>query len=66
MKAQKINIMLILLGVIIIFLEFNHFMFDGILGWLLTSLGAILIVVGVFYKSNNPIGLLLEMIFGLL
>lgn len=53
MKKIVPNIMFILLGAIILSLEF-YFMINGILGWLLTSIGIILVGIDIF-KGNNPL-----------
>ncbi|MBS4539664.1 hypothetical protein GOQ27_14415 [Clostridium sp. D2Q-11] len=67
MKGIKnnINIILIGLGIITLIIEFNFYMFNGILGWFLTTLGVILIGLGIFYKSKNPLKLLFEIILEL-
>ncbi|MDP4146059.1 MAG: hypothetical protein Q8936_16475, partial [Bacillota bacterium] len=59
MKDMKTNLILITLGAIILAVEFTV-KIDGILGWFLTSAGVILIGIGLFYKSKNPIKMLLE------
>ncbi|QGU95423.1 hypothetical protein GOM49_10285 [Clostridium bovifaecis] len=54
------NTIFLIWGVIILSLEF-HFMINGILGWLLTSIGIILIGVSIF-KGNNPFKVIFEFI----
>ncbi len=54
------NIVLLILGVIILAIEFI-FMINGTLGWLLTSGGIILIGASLF-KGNNPFKVIVEFI----
>ncbi|GFP76335.1 hypothetical protein [Clostridium fungisolvens] len=54
------NIIFLILGAILLILEF-HFMFDGTLGWLITSSGVILFGIGIF-KGNNPLRVILQFI----
>lgn len=67
MKKLKINlnIIFISLGSIILLIELTY-MINGLLGWLLTSIGVILVGIGIFYKSNNPIKLLIKLLMELL
>ena len=52
------NIIFLILGVIILVLEF-HFMIDGTLGWFLTSVGVIFLGISIF-KGNNPFKVILQ------
>ena len=58
--------MFMVLG-IIVFLFQCFLKFNGILGWLLITIGIILISVGLFYESNkskkNLFGFILDLIF---
>jgi len=58
--------MFMVLG-IIVFLFQCFLKFNGILGWLLITIGIILISVGLFYESNkskkNLLGFILDLIF---
>ena len=58
------NIIFLIFGVIILSLEF-YFMFDGILGWLLTYVGIISIGISIF-KGANPFKVIFEFITNLL
>jgi len=66
MKNIIPNMMFMVLG-IIVFLFQCFLKFNGILGWLLITIGIILISVGLFYESNkskkNLFGFILDLIF---
>jgi len=66
MKNIIPNMMFMVLG-IIVFLFQCFLKFNGILGWLLITIGIILISVGLFYESNkskkNLLGFILDLIF---
>lgn len=54
------NIIFLILGVIILSVEF-YFMINGILGLFLTTSGVILIGISIF-KGNNPFKVIFEFI----
>ena len=66
MKNIIPNMIFMALG-IIVFLFQCFFKFSGILGWLLITIGVILISVGLFYESNkskkNLFGFILDLLF---
>ncbi|MDR5658517.1 hypothetical protein RH915_03340 [Serpentinicella sp. ANB-PHB4] len=59
---KMLKIIFILLGVVILYLEFAVLYYDGILGLTMTLLGIGLIVTGVFYKCKDPMKIL-EILF---
>ncbi|MCM0650147.1 hypothetical protein NBE98_17400 [Clostridium swellfunianum] len=66
MKQIRANVMFMILGVIVLLLETNLLKLDGILGWALTTIGVLLIVTGLLYRSKNPIKVIVEFFANLL
>lgn len=59
MKELLTNMIFLILGVVIFTIEIV-FKFNGTLGWLLATVGVLLIGVGLIYKSKKPLRFLFE------
>ncbi|CRK81160.1 hypothetical protein BN000_01060 [Neobacillus massiliamazoniensis] len=59
MKDIITNIIFWVVGAIVLTVEFT-FKFNDTLGWLLTTIGVILIGIGFIYKSKKPFKYLIE------
>jgi len=60
MKEIIINILFMVLGAIFLVVEVT-FKFNGTLGFLLATVGVILIGIGIFYKSKKPFRFIIEL-----
>jgi hypothetical membrane protein len=65
MKEIRTNIILMLLGVIILLLETSVLRLNGTSGWILVTTGVMLVGLGIFYKSKNPLKVLAEFFMNL-
>lgn len=59
MKELLTNIIFWVLGIVLLTIELV-FKFNDLVGWLLATVGVLLIGVGFIYKSKKPLGILFE------
>ncbi|KGK85858.1 hypothetical protein [Clostridium sp. HMP27] len=65
MKNIIVNLILMISGVIILLLETSLLKLNGILGCALTTIGVLLIGIGLLYKSKNPLKVVAEFFMNL-